>query len=135
MLFVVMEQCKNALKNDRFIQDVVCAPEPMAVLATKQQLVYMKQFWCDPYHFSIFSVDPTFNLREFSITPTVFKNVLAEDTKTHNSPIELGPLLYTITRHFAHTIFFSTLIELRASLRSSIQAIGTNGEKALAEMP
>ena len=39
MLYVVMEQCKKAERSDRFVQDVVCAPEPMAVLATEQQLI------------------------------------------------------------------------------------------------
>lgn len=37
-LLVIMEQCKLTDKADRFVQ-VTCAPEPMAVLATGQQLV------------------------------------------------------------------------------------------------
>ena len=70
---------------------------------------------------------------EFSVTPTVFKNVLVEDTKTHNSPIVLGPLLVHYHKTFrTYNYFFSTLIGLRSSLRS-IQAIGTDGEKALAD--
>ena len=32
LLFVVMEQCKSAEKKERFVQEVTCAPEPMAVL-------------------------------------------------------------------------------------------------------
>ena len=36
MLFVVMQQCKNAEKGECFVQEVTCAPEPMAVLCTKQ---------------------------------------------------------------------------------------------------
>ena len=131
MLYVVMKQCKNAEKDDRFVQDVVCAPEPMAVLATEQQLVDMERFCCDPYQFSIFSVDPTFNLGEFSVTPTVFKNFILEDTKTHNSPTVLGPLLVHYHKTFrTYNYFFSILIGLRSSLRS-IQAVGTDGEKAL----
>lgn len=27
MLYVIMEQCKNAEKEDNFVQDVTCAPE------------------------------------------------------------------------------------------------------------
>ena len=64
MLYVV---CKNAQKGDWFVQDVVWAPEPMAVLATEQQLLDMERFCCDPYQFSIFSVDLTFNLGEFRV--------------------------------------------------------------------
>ena len=39
MLFVIMEQCKNAEKSNRFVQHVTCAPEPMAILCTNQQLL------------------------------------------------------------------------------------------------
>ena len=35
MLFVIMEQCENA---ERFVQHVTCAPEPMAILCSNQQL-------------------------------------------------------------------------------------------------
>ena len=33
-----MEQCKLAEKENRFVLEVTCIPEPMAVLATDQQL-------------------------------------------------------------------------------------------------
>jgi len=49
MLYVVMEQCKKAERSDRFVQDVVCASEPMAVLATEQQLIDIERFCCDTY--------------------------------------------------------------------------------------
>lgn len=38
MLYVVMEQCKSVEKENRFVQEVTCAPEPMAVLCSDQQL-------------------------------------------------------------------------------------------------
>lgn len=38
MLFLIMEQCKSMEKENRFVQDVMCAPEPMAVLCSDQQL-------------------------------------------------------------------------------------------------
>ena len=36
LLFIIMEQCKLTDKTNRFVQEVTCAPEPMAVLATSQ---------------------------------------------------------------------------------------------------
>ena len=42
VLFSVMLQCKNA-KTDRFVQEVTCAPEPMAVLCLEQQLPYFRE--------------------------------------------------------------------------------------------
>ena len=72
MLYVVMEQCKSVEKVDVFVQDVTCAPEPMAVLCTQHQLSDIARFCCDPFLFSILGIDPTFNLGEFSVTPTVY---------------------------------------------------------------
>lgn len=62
MLYVVMEQCKSAEKKDIFVQDVCCAPEPMSVMCTEQQLIDIERFCCDPFNFCIVGIDPTFNL-------------------------------------------------------------------------
>ena len=48
LLYVMMEQCKQAEKKVRFVQEVTCAPEPMAVLATAQQLQDLERFCCCP---------------------------------------------------------------------------------------
>ena len=130
MLFVIMEQCKNAEKCNRFVQHVTCAPEPMAILCTNQQLLDVERFCCDPYSFSIFGVDPTFNLGDFSVTPTVFRNVLLEDPRLHRSPVIMGPVLVHYRKQFCTYHLFSTLIGLQPKI-CSIQAIGTDGEKAL----
>lgn len=44
MLFVIMEQRKNAEKCNRFVQHITCAPESMAILCTNQQLLMLKYF-------------------------------------------------------------------------------------------
>lgn len=49
MLYVVMEQCKCTEKNDKFIWDVTCAPERMAVLCSEQQ---MRDFVAIPSNFA-----------------------------------------------------------------------------------
>ena len=51
----------------------------------------------------------------------------------HNSPIVLGPLLVHYHKTFCtYNYLFSSLTGLRSSLRI-IQAIGTDGEKALSD--
>ena len=37
LLYIIMEQCKLTDREKRYIQEVICAPEPMAILATQQQ--------------------------------------------------------------------------------------------------
>ena len=116
MLYAVMLQCKSTEGFERFVQDVTCAPEPMAVLATNQQLFDMERFCCDPYKFSIVGIDPTFNLGEFSVTPIVYRHLLLEDAKYHNTPLVLGPLLVHHRKQFrTYNYFLSTIVGLSQS--------------------
>jgi len=131
ILYVMMEQCKNAEKGKRFVQHVTCTPEPMAVLSTQQQLQDIECFCCDAYTFCIFGVDPTFNLGNFSVTATVYQNLLLENPKTNMPPVVLGPLFVHYHKQFCnYHHFFSTLIGLQPKV-SGIQAVGTDGESAL----
>ena len=97
MLYAVMLQCKSTEGCERIVQDVTCAPKPMAVLATDQQLFDMERFCCHPFKFSVLGIDPTFNLGEFSVTPIVYRHLLLEYSKSHNNPLVLGPLLIAIS--------------------------------------
>ena len=99
MLYLIMEQCKSMERERRFVQDVTCAPEPMAILCFEQQLLDMERFCCDPYCFSIFGVDPTFCLGDFSVTPSVYRHLL-QDAKTSQTPILLGPMLVHYRKQF-----------------------------------
>ena len=86
LLFTVMEQCKLSQKESRFVQEVTCAPEPMAILATDQQLLDMERFCTNESAFSVVGVDPTFNLGDFSVTPIVFQHLMLHHRKTGKSP-------------------------------------------------
>ena len=133
MLYVVMEQCKSVEKVDVFVQDVTCAPEPMAVLCTQHQLSDIARFCCDPFLFSILGIDPTFNLGEFSVTPTVYRHLLLHDAIIGKSPLLLGPLLVHQRKQFRnYNYFFATLNGLSKEV-AAVKAIGTDGESALVE--
>jgi len=93
--------CCSAEGFECFAQDVTCTPEPIAVLATNQQLFDMERFCCnDLFKFSIVGIDPTFNLREFRVIRIVYKQLLLEDAKYHNAPLVLGPLLVHHQKQF-----------------------------------
>ena len=81
VLYVTMEQCKLTQKEHRFVQEVTCAPKPMAVLATDQMLRDIDRFCCSPTEFSILGIDPTFNLGDFSVTPIVYQHLLIINAK------------------------------------------------------
>ena len=133
MLYTVMEQCKSAEKVDAFVQDVTCAPEPMAVLCSAQQLNDVVRFCCDAFNFSVMGIDPTFNLGEFSVTPTVYRHLLIQDPRSGKSPLLLGPILVHYRKQFrSYNYFFLTLVGLKQEL-TAVKAIGTDGEKSLAD--
>ena len=110
-LFSVMLQCKSTDPNSdtAFVQSVVAAPEPMAVLALNHQLNDMVRFLTDPNQHSIMGIDPTFNFDDFNVTPIVFRYLLLEHRKQGHLPIILGPLLVHQQKNFVHTIFLLLL--------------------------
>ena len=84
----VMQMCKDTSSGtDAFIRSVEAAPEPMCVLATSQQLADIERF-CTASPSSVLSVDPTFNLGPFYVTPTTYHNLLVK-TGRGNHPVTL----------------------------------------------
>ena len=133
VLYNVMMQCKSSIPGKEFVRSVVAAPEPMAVLATDQQLNDMVRFLTNPVEFAIMGVDPTFNFGDFNVTPIVYRNLLLEHRTKGHSPLMLGPILVHQQKKFSSYNFFaSTLIGLRPSLRN-VLAFGTDGECELSK--
>ena len=132
MLYVVMEQCKWAEKGDKFVQDVTCAPKPMAVLCNEQQISDIEWFFCNSFHFCILEIDPTFNLGDFSVTVTVYKHLLLHNS-SGQCPLMLGPMLVHYRKKFwNYNYFLSTVIGLNQQI-ACVKAVGTDGEKNLAD--
>lgn len=91
------------------------------------------RFCCGPFNFSILDIDPTFNLGDFSVTPTVYRHLLIQDPRTQKSPLLLGPILVHYRKQFRnYSYFFSTLNGLKQEI-AAVKAIGTDGEKSLAD--
>ena len=83
--------------------------------------------------FSILTIDPTFNLGDFDVTPTTYRHCLLESTRSGNSPVLIGPTMIHYRKTFHTYLFFaSTLIGLRPELQG-LRAFGTDGEKALVD--
>ena len=107
-LFNVMLQCKSTEPNSdtTFVQTVVAAPEPMAVLATNHQLDDMVCFLTDPNQHTVMGIDSTF---DFNVTLTAFRYLLLEHRKQGHSPITLGPLLIHQQKNFSSYHFLHQL--------------------------
>lgn len=128
VLAEVMLMCKDS-SEQAYVRSVEAAPEPMCVLATDQQLADLERF-CTGDPCSVASVDPTFNLGPFYVTPITYQNLLVETDKGHH-PIVLGPVLIHKTKTFRPFHYFgSTLIRLNPRL-INLKAFGTDGEPEL----
>ena len=77
------------------------------------------------------SVDPTFNLGDFSVTVTSFQNLLLVHQRTNKHPVMIGPMLVHRRKIFSTYHFFaSSLVSLKPQL-IDLRAFGTDGEECL----
>ena len=67
-------KCKQQCMDPKatFIQKVICAPGPIAVLCTENQLNNIEKFCSNEIKFGVFQVDHTFDLGPFSVTATAY---------------------------------------------------------------
>ena len=54
-------QCKEGAKDQKtaYIRQVTCAPEPVVILTTDEQINNLVKFYTNSVHFGVFAVDPT----------------------------------------------------------------------------
>ena len=132
-LYAVMLQAHLEDKDKKFIRDVKVFPEPAIVVATDQQLYDIERFCCNPNEFSILTIDPTFTLGDFDVTPTTHRNLLLQCKRTKKSPVLLGPTLIHYRKTFSTYLFFaSCMISLNKNLQGLL-AFGADGEAPLAD--
>ena len=125
----ILQKCK--VDNDEpFIRCIQAVPEPACIVATNHQLKQM-EVNCTDENFSIVTVDPTFNLGEFYVTPMVFmqKKFVRKHTEQH--PICLGPLLIHQRLNYSSYCYFATQLAILQPRLRHVRAIGTDGEQAL----
>ncbi len=131
-LAVLMERAKCLNGETPFVRAVQAAPQLLCILASDTQLKQVQLCCTDPSSFSVLSVDPTFNLGSFYVTPLVFLHKAVVSRRTGKHPIFLGPILiHQRMNTEAYSYFAHHLQVLLPSLRG-IKAFSTDGELALA---
>ena len=107
------------------------ATDPAIVLVDDTQITDMVRFCTSSIEFGILTVDPTFSLGEFDVTPITYRHLLLETKRNGNTPVFLGPVLVHYRKNFStYVLFASTLVGLSCQLQG-VQAFGTDGEQAL----
>ena len=127
LLADVLEWCTN---NKSICLAVHIHPEPIIILATEQHLIDIERFACHTKGEPL-TVDPTFNLGDFFVTPITYRNTLIKSKKTGNPASFCGPMMIHFKKTFAvYDQFFSELKKKCPNL-SNLCSFGTDGEAAL----
>ena len=110
-LLSVMVMCKEGQgkgDNQAFVRIVTLAPEPMSVLCTDSQLFDIQRFCTDACTSYPLSIDPTFDLGDFSVTVTSYRNLLLKSCRTSKNPVMLGPMMVHRCKLFSSYHFFAS---------------------------
>ena len=116
-----------AKENSGLVRAVRAVPSPYLVMATDQQVRDMKRF----AQGGVVSIDPTFNLGNFFVTPITYTNTLVVNKRYGNHGVFCGPVLihYTKTKD-AYKSFYQEVNKL-VGHDQAITQYGTDGERAL----
>ena len=118
-LAAIMQQCKETSAGPHaYIRVVQAAPETVCVLATDQQISDLVRFCTNPDDFSVLTVDPTFNLGPFNVTPMTYENRLVTN-KEGKHPLLLGPVVIHQTKILSPFHLFASTLISSSSCRSN----------------
>ena len=89
MITSVMLECKLCQgTKEAFVRDVKAAPEPQCILCFDSQIADMERFLSSSSDVhGILTVDPTYNLGEFYVTPTTYPHLYTEHCHSFCSPL------------------------------------------------
>ena len=129
-LYSIMLQAHMESGGEKFIRDVKTYPEPAIVLATEQQLIDIERFCCQS-PFCVLTVDPTFSLGDFDVTPTTYRHLLLVSKRTGKPPVAVGPTMVHYKKNFGTYKFFASCMISQNKSLVGLKAFRTDGEKPL----
>ena len=92
-MFQMIQHVKLGDSTVMFVRETRSSPEPAFVLARDRQLDDLVRFCTIPTNFSVLTVDPTFNIGAFDVTPTTYRHLLLESVRSGSSLVLIGPTM------------------------------------------
>ena len=133
-LYEVMFAAKQEEKGSKFIRAIKVIPDPALILATDSQISDLNRFCTDIDDFFVMTIDPTFSLGDFDVTPIMYRNLLFHSRRTGHPPVCIGPVMIHYRKTYETYLFFaSSLVGLSRGL-IDLKAFGTDGEIALSDV-
>ena len=90
-LYTVMFRAHMEDSGNKFARDIKTYPNPAILLASDRQLNDLCRFCCDPFETCVLTIDPTFSLGDFDVTPATYRHLLLQCVRSGNSPVMIGP--------------------------------------------
>ena len=127
-LIQAIYMCKKP--GDNFVREVQSAPEGIAVLASDTQLKDVARFCSIPPRekAAVFCVDLTFNLGDFFLTVTSYKNMMLVKSDG-NHPVHIGPVQIQHRKLLSSYSFFASCLKRIEPEICGLKIFGTDEEK------
>ena len=119
-----------------FIRSIQTFPNPLfLVLSTSTQLQNLYVYCTSELVSSVLTIDPTFNIGKYSVTPVTYQDLLLVSKRTGEHPICIVPMLISqnLTKD-VYTDFVYCIQKNCPRLKEELRTFGTDGEKALEQM-
>jgi len=103
---------------------VQSSPELQVILCTKRQLKELKQFCTNPELCSPLNVDVTFNMGDFYVAVTTYRNLLLK-TKNNCHPVMIDPIM--VHQQWLYESYYalaSSVVQLNPKLKHILLRIG-----------
>ena len=119
--------------DEPFIHGIAAWPEAMCIIGFPYQFHDVARFCCGSLEFYPLCIDTTFNLGEFYVTPTTYKNLLLENTRDGKEPVFIGPTLVHMTRSYGSYCHLACKMKEVEPAVADLRASVTDGEPGLAK--
>ena len=134
LVYELLEQ--HYVSEKGFVRNVNFAEGVMSVIGTDQQFEDIVRFCANENmaYGSVLGIDPTFNLGDFFVTPTVFEHKMIKNKTTGKHPNFIGPTLIHQDRKFSTYHYFASEIKKLRPAMQGLVSFGTDGEEALSSV-
>ena len=129
LIYNLLEQHYHSAPG--FVRSVNFDEGVMSVVGTDQQFYNISRFCGRGSGVgSVIGVDPTFNLGDFYVTPTVYEHKLIINKITRKHPCFIGPALIHVNRKYGSYYYFATQLKKYVLiLRVASQQLGQMGRR------
>ena len=130
-LYSVMLMAAQESEHEKFTRGIAAWPEPMCVLGYDYQFKDIARFCCREHVAYPLGLDTTFNLGEFYVTPTSYKNLLLYNVRDGKPPLFIGPTLVHMTRGYSAYCHLASKLKEEEPDIGDIRSLVTDGEGGL----